>query len=663
MFSITGQSPAHGEKNVSLDSLIEFGIVDDGSGIDLQTLIVEVNGYRAIENLYFSKGFNGVYSDISLEDYGVSIVINKEQDFDEGEQVLVKIQVKNLSGDYFNSEFLFKTIPAEPILEFSSPENKELVKSDQVVFLQFKDEIDDINLSTINVLINDLPAISSGIYDDNYSGLSSSIKKIPNGASVRIEPTESFRNGNYEVKYSVEDLSGNKLSGRFVFFVDLPEVILPSIFPQIKFEGIAQGVKKVANVGNGSSLALLWHKPISRSYKGDAFAIIYENKSRLNIFDTQAKYIAQSSITEFLVTGLETGQTMCYAVRGLETFKDTLDLTGMEEAGDGVFLIPDPTVITSQVLQNDLVIDVDSTAGYPDSGILIINSSEVIRYTAKTDTSFLLPSNGRGLNGTTKGIYISGDSIRMFLDCQDKNSVIAMATPTYSDGYQSDREINGIGLIVTDYEDNDKKFFQGFDFCGYHQALPDNILQGKNDCGSYLGGEFNGFRGMNLFDRMVNREEVLLDQVGEPVILLKRVWNGQTCSCSDSRRMHPKIRSCKKCYGTGYVGGYDQYLYRRKKDGRIMLSFGDTSEDLKLSSQSHLEQEYKPNCWTLPAPAIRDRDLIVRFDFNDDVEFIYEVLNVTREKVFFRHYTRQRLSLQRLDKTDIVYTINFNKNF
>lgn len=94
-----------------------------------------------------------------------------------------------------------------------------------------------------------------------------------------------------------------------------------------------------------------------------------------------------------------------------------------------------------------------------------------------------------------------------------------------------------------------------------------------------------------------------------------------------------------------------------------MLSFGDTSEDLKLSSQSHLEQEYKPNCWTLPAPAIRDRDLIVRFDFNDDVEFIYEVLNVTREKVFFRHYTRQRLSLQRLDKTDIVYTINFNKNF
>ena len=91
--------------------------------------------------------------------------------------------------------------------------------------------------------------------------------------------------------------------------------------------------------------------------------------------------------------------------------------------------------------------------------------------------------------------------------------------------------------------------------------------------------------------------------------------------------------------------------------------FGDTQEDLKLTSQSHLEQDYKPSCWTLPVPAIRDRDLIVRFDFNNDVEFIYEVLNTTKDKLFYRHYTRQKLSLQRMDKTDIVYTIDYSKNF
>lgn len=663
MLSISGQSPAEGEKRVNLDSLIEFNLIDDGSGIDLTSLIVEISGVKAVDGVEFKNGFNGTYSNISVENYGVSVIIDKETSFRQGQDILVKIQIKNLNEDYFNTEYLFKTIEAKPYLKTISPTNGALVNSDQIVFLEFSDEIDDVNLSSINIEINDLPAVTNGVFSSNYSGTSSALQKITDGAIVRIEPIESFRDGFYKLFYSVSDLNGNTLTGTSLFTVDLPQVILPSTFPQVDFEGFSQGIKKVANIGNGNSLAVIWHKPISRSYKGDSFALIYENESRLNIFDTQAKYISTDGVTSMTVSGLETGKTMCYAVRGLEAFKETIDLTGMQEADSGVYLIPSPTEITSIVSETDTIIDVASTEGFPNAGILILNSSEVIRYTAKTDTSFLIPSNGRGLNGTTKGIFLSGDSVSIFFGCQDQNSVIAMATPTYSDGYQSDREIQGVGLVVTDYEDNDKKFFQGFDFCGYHQPLPQQIFQGKNDCGSYLGGEFNKMRGMNLFDRMLNREEVLLDQVGEPVILLRRIWNGQTCSCSDSRRMHPKVRSCKKCFGTGYVGGYEQYNYRRRSDGRIMVMFGDTTEDLKLSSQSHLEQEYKPNCWTLPNPAIRDRDLIVRFDFNNDIEFIYEVLNITKDKLFYRHYTRQRLALQRMDKTDIVYTINWNRNF
>jgi hypothetical protein len=663
MLSLTGQSPAEGEKRVDLDSLIEFSIIEDDAGIDLSSLIVEISGARAIDGVEFKNGFDGVYSNISIEDFGLSIIIDKETPFDQSQTVLVKIQAKDLDGSYSNLEYVFRTTTSEPYLDIISPENGALVKSDQVVFLEFSDDIDDINLSSINIEINDLPAVTAGVFDENYSGTSSSLKKTINGATVRIEPIESFRDGFYKIFYSVSDLSGNTLTGTSLFTVDLPQVILPSTFPQVDFEGFAHGIRRVANVGNGDSLAINWHKPISRSYKGDTYALIYENESRLNIFDTQAKYIATNETTSFLVTGLETGKTMCYAVRGLETFKETVDLTGMQEVDEGVYLIPQPTVITSQILDDDTIIEVESTDGFPSAGVLILNSNEVIRYTAKTDTSFLVPTNGRGLNGTSQGIYLAGDSVTIFFGCQDQNSVIAMATPTYSDGYQSDREIQGVGLVVTDYEDNDKKFFQGFDFCGYHQALPQDIFQGKNDCGSYLGGEFNGLRGMNLFDRMLNREEVLLDQVGEPVILLKRVWNGQTCSCSDSRRMHPKVRSCKKCFGTGYVGGYEQYNYRRRSDGRLMVMFGDTTEDLNLSSQNHLAQEYKPNCWTLPNPAIRDRDLLVRFDFNNDIEFIYEVLNITKDKLFYRHYTRQRLALQRMDKTDIVYTIPWDRNF
>jgi hypothetical protein len=53
---------------------------------------------------------------------------------------------------------------------------------------------------------------------------------------------------------------------------------------------------------------------------------------------------------------------------------------------------------------------------------------------------------------------------------------------------------------------------------------------------------------------------------------------------------------------------------------------------------------------------------MVRFDFNDDVEYIYEVLDVTKDKLFYRHYTRQRLRLKRLDKTDVVYTFPYSLN-
>ena len=660
MISISGQQPSEGSKNIPLNSLIEFALIDGDSEIDSSSLVVEISGVRAIEGLEFKKGFDGLYSNIEISSEMIDIVIDPEDIFRQGQVVSVKIQAKKLSGKYYNYNYLFKTTPKEPILELNSPEHGDLVKSDQVIFLQFKDEIDNVDVSSINIFVNDLPAVEEGFFTKTFSGDSSSVVKTEDGAAVRIEPIESFRNGTYVVRYSVSDTSGNKLSGQFSYSVDLPEVVLPSVFPQIRFLGFSQGIKKVQNIGDGESLRLEWHKPLSRSYKGDSFALIYQNESRLEVFDSLPKYIARSETTSADISGFTSGLTLSFAVRALEAFKDSLSLENMTEVSEGVYLVPDEVSITEQINEDDGRIAVTSTENYPSAGILVLNNTEVVRYIAKTDTEFLLAPNGRGLNGTSKSIFLKGDVAKLFFGCQDKNTVIVMATATHLNENESGREINGTGLVVTDYTESDKKFFQGFDFCGYHRAIPQQIFQGKGDCGSYLGGEFNKMRGMNLFDRMINREEVILDQTGEPVVLLKRIWDGPTCSCVGSRKQHPKIKSCKLCYGTGYSGGFNQHDYKRREDGRIMVMFGDTLEDLKLGPHAHLEQQYEPNCWTLPSPAIRDRDLIVRFDFSDNVEYIYEVLNVTKDKLFYRHYTRQRLSLKRLDKTDIAYTVPYS---
>jgi hypothetical protein len=657
---LTNRSPAEGEKFVPLDTLIEFTIIDDGKGLSPSSLIVEVNGFRAIENLSFVNGFDGPLSDITINLNDIVVIIDPEQDFKQGDVVNVKVQIKNNVGGYNNANYVFKTIPKEPYLSDSNPKSGDVLDSDQVLFFKFTDPIDGVNAATVNVNLNGLPIIINSEFQDFYDGPESAITKIGNDLFVRIDPTEAIRNGTYALSYSVEDTIGNKLYGNISYSVKLNEVILPSIFPQTKPLGVSTGLYGVFNVGTGDALKVEWHKPTARSYKGEAFALIYQNLQRLATFDGNPKYIAKSTVTSAIFRGLTPGITLAHGVRSFETYKDSFDLTGMEEVDTDVFVFPNPVTLVDYIVDSiNTTFVVDSAIGYPAAGVLIVNNSEVVRYTSRTNNSFIVPNKFRGLNNTSKGIYLGGDTLQLFVACQDKNTVITTVTPVFVDGYESGRIINNIGLVVTDYTDSDRKFFQGFDFCGYHRALPQDTLTGKDDCGSYLGGEFNGTRGMNIFDRMNDRQEVLLDQTGEPVILLKRIWNGQICSCMDSRRVHPKMRSCKTCYGTGYEGGFQQFDYMRRRDRRVMVKFGDTEEDLKLGAQNHLEQSYEPQCWTLFSPAIRDRDLIIRFDYVDQVEYFYEVLRVNREKAFYRHFTRQRLFLKRLDKTDIVYTFPF----
>ena len=659
MLKLISQSPSPGQKNVGLQSLIDLTIKDDGSGIEQSSLIVEINGVRALDGTFFKNGFNGSSSALTSVSSGLQIVIDPENNFNLGKVVLVKVQVKNNKQKIYNFDYAFKTLPKTPILVSASPSNRDVLTSQQILFLEFKDEVDDVNTGSIDIYLNNLLIVSNGAFQSGYSSGSSEVKKITNGATVKIDPSDPLRDGNYKLIYYIDDTSGNTLRGEINFTVKLDRLAFPGIFPQAKFLGFASGIRKVTNVGRGDAVNIEWYKPLSRMYKADAFALIYHNESRLKIFDTQPKYIAPASTTLTSIDELTPGRPLAFAVRAMEAHKDNLDLSGMETIGS-VYKIPDPITISGSFGSTDLTLNVASTAGYPAAGILLLNSKEVVRYTAKTDTSFNISNiQNRGLNNTSISTFVSGDSITLFLECQDKNTVIVVGTPSYADGYVSGRELENVGVVVTDYTQSDKKFFQGYDYCGYHSPIPQNILQGKDDCGSYIGGEFNHYRGMNLFDRMINREEVLLDQVGEPVILLKRLWGGAICSCSDGRRMHPKVSGCKKCYGTGYTGGYTQYANNRRGDERLMVMFGDTAEDLKLDSKSHLEQSYEPQCWTLPSPAVRDRDLIVRYDFNDNIEFIYEVLDVTKDKLFYRHYTRQKLRLKRLDKTDIVYTINF----
>jgi hypothetical protein len=662
MISLSGISPAEGEKLVALDSPVEFTLVDGGDGIDISTLIVELRGFRAVEGMTFKNGFDGPASLITPSGNDFMVSIDPESNFLVGNVYDVKIQVKDFNDKFFNHTYSFKTIPEEPILVTSSPAENDILTSPQLIYLEFEDIIDGVDEASITVSINGLNYIVGGIAESEPNGLLTDVATEGTTAFVRIDPIEALRNGIYEIEYSVADTLGNYLRSSMNFSINQQTEILPSTFPDTGFSGYFQGIERVSDVGCGDSLYIQWNEPVKKFYRNELFVVVYQDPFRLNVFDNP-KYLAAVGVEDATVTGLKAGESLSFAARALEVGSGVFDLNGMVEADEGFYHIPDATGIVSIVESTDSSIQVESTDGFPDAGLIFIGR-EAIRYNSinRVTNTFIIPPNGRGVLGSTPGIYLVGDTVELFLLCSDSNTVIVMSTPTFQDGYDFDRYINGTGLVVTDYSDNDRVFNQGFDFCGWHDDRPDQVLSGKNnsDCGSYQGGEHNGWRGMDLYDRMLNREEVLLEVTGEPVILLKRIWDGVTCTCMGSRKMSPKMRTCQECYGTGYVGGFQQFNNLRREDRRIMVSFDEAAEDLFLGEKEHFQQEFEPNAWTLPQPAIRDRDLILRFDFTEDLEFLYEVLNVSREKIFNRRFGRQRVALKRIDKTKIYNTFPFD---
>ncbi len=661
MITLTGVTPAAGSTRNSKNSLVEFTLLDENnSGINTSTLIVEISGQRAVEGATFSPGFSGIYSEINVDLNTLNVIINKETEYKEDSILNIKIQIQDYSDKYYNFDYSFKVVTSKPFIFESSPKEKDILVSPQKLYFDIRSDISTINLSSLAVELNGAPVYSSGSFVSPFAGGQSSALIGADGLELTIDPEEFLRNGVYSLKLQISDVLGNKLIEIIKFTVAYTGVVLPPVFPQGGFVGFYQGIKKVVDVGNGSDIEIEWSVPASRFYNSDVNSLIYFSTDRLGIFDSYPRYFADPSVTSATLNGFRVGTGYYFAVRAMESYKGTIDTTGMIESQPGVFQIPLKTSLTEVVSDTEYAISVDSTEGYPETGFLLINY-EVIKYNAvdRINNKFFVPEGGRGLNDTSPVYHDVGSEVGLFLLCQDDNEVIVYGTASYQDPVSTGRQNNSIGIIVPDFSDFERMEHDGLDHCGYHKPLPWEALNNKNDCGTYLGGEYNGFRGLDIFQRAMDREEELMENVGEKCILMRRKWAGETCSCVTLRRQHPKVRSCRFCYGTGYVDGYDQIFNMRRQDKRVMVRFYEAQEDLKLGDHSHLSQEFQPTALALFKPIIKDRDIIVRFDFTGDIEYIYEVLNVNRERFVFNKYGRQKLSIIRLDKTDILYQLPF----
>ncbi len=238
---------------------------------------------------------------------------------------------------------------------------------------------------------------------------------------------------------------------------------------------------------------------------------------------------------------------------------------------------------------------------------------------------------------------------------------------TIPDGYRQVTE----DFLTTNLTASDESNvgFNSYDYAGWHRTDPTLLLNGE--CvGSYIGGQqycadgYSGvgmqLRGLSFQERNNQREEMMLIIDSEPMVLLQRQWTGIACNCYMPSGEYPDDR-CPRCYGTKFVVGWNQYFNPRISDGRIMVRPGPADDILK-QYEAGLESEHFLDCWTLVVPTVKQRDILVRFDQDDNEEFRYEIINVNRNRTINRLSGGQHFRIQRIRKTDVAYQIPVFRN-
>lgn len=438
------------------------------------------------------------------------------------------------------------------------------------------------------------------------------------------------------------------------------------------------GLDAVSSQGDGYSVNIRWFQALPEN---DGYKIaynIYYSTEKVNVFSEGIKYISIDSKTDVNIIGLEPGQSYYFSVRPVEYNSSQFNLTQLPIAYDNLRYYPQ-SLLSQNILNTSLIIPLIDSTEFPSSSIVRVGG-ELIHYSSITGSNLILNSiDERGLFNTDirshnvdgyDGYYYWNPEVQIFTKgednrfdrifiCQNRFEYPNFSV-TAKDGYHQVLK----DLLTTDLAASDEfnQDFPSYNYSGWHRTDPVQLLSG--DCvGSYIGGESYcvdkygvgvKIRGFSLQDANNQREEVLLSVTGRPAVLLKKVRTGITCACYQPSSEYADDR-CPICHSK-FVIGYEQYFNPRRSDGRILVRCGPADEDLKVY-EGGLESEFILDFWTLTVPTIKDRDIIILFDQDNNEEFRYEVLNVTRNNTIISLEGGQKFKAQRIRKFDPAYQI------
>ncbi len=204
-------TPAPGDKGVALDANISFHLVDEISGVDINSVEVQIG-----EEVYLPGEGSLTYGGGQM-DY--LFVLDPETDFLEGTPVYVEVRGADLKGNRMEP-FVFSfnhadtdTVP--PFISETFPENNaQNVPLDTEIIFHVQDNLTGIDLESILALINGVP-YKSADQEFSYTG-------DPNHYTVTINPAVPFAAGEeVVVEISASDNGGNQVI-RYIFRFNRP---------------------------------------------------------------------------------------------------------------------------------------------------------------------------------------------------------------------------------------------------------------------------------------------------------------------------------------------------------------------------------------------------------------------------------------------------------
>lgn len=454
----------------------------------------------------------------------------------------------------------------------------------------------------------------------------------------------------------------------------------------VYYPTVNAGLDAVASLGDGYTINIKWFKAYPNNVANKIAYNIYYSTIKENVFTEGIKFVSTDDSLQANIINLIPGQNYYFSVRPVEYDPDILDLDiALPVAYDNLKIYP-TSLLREDIGAYDLLIPLIDVSGFPSSGVIKIGV-ELIRYLSVDsfnknlvltdfsqrgfDKSKITPHAVDGYDGyfyrdPNLIVYAEEDpSFDRIYRCQSR-----FEYPNYQytieDGYhQVTKDILTTDLTASDEINSELK---PYDYSGYHRTDPVQLLTGA--CvGSYIGGEigcidgygnYNILRGMSLQEQNNQRQEILLSVTGKPAVLIKRVRTGITCACYRPSSEYADDR-CPYCYGTKFVFGYEQYFNPKRSDGRILVRPGPAEDNLKMLDAG-LESEFNVELWTLSTPTIKNRDIIIMFDLDNNEEFRYEVMSVTRNNTITSLQGGQKLRVQRIRKTDVAYQIRVFKD-